>query len=291
MAVVHTRTIRVRHYECDAYGHVNNVNYLRYMQEAAFDAAAAVGYDMRHFEANQHVWLVRETDIEYMRPLRYGDSVVVKTWVEDFRRTRSRRAYEITDAQSGETVARASTDWVYVDAATGHPTTVPPEMVAAFGLSPESKPAPRSKFPSAPPPPPGVFKIRRQVQWRELDTMGHVNNAVYMDYVTDCGMQVISAHGWTLEQMRERGFGILVKRHQIEYKQSALLNEELEISTWVSGMRNASGTRHYTIHRVRDGALLTRVHSLCVWIDLATGAPMRIPPDFIAAFQPNIVYG
>lgn len=288
MPIVHTRTFRVRHYECDAYGHVNNVNYLRYMQETAFDAAAAVGYDMRYFESNPNVWLVRETEIEYARPLRYGDSVIVKTWVEDFRRTRSRRVYEMTHAQSAERVAHATTDWVYVHAATGRPATVPPEMVAAFGLTHRPDSAPRSKFPPAPPPPPGVFKIRRQVQWRELDTLGHVNNAVYMDYVTDCGMQVINAHGWTLGQMRERGFGILVKRHQIEYKQPALPDEELEISTWVSGVRNASGTRHYVIRRLRDQALLTQVHSLCVWIDLATGAPIRIPSDFMAAFQPNI---
>ena len=39
--VTHTRTFRIRHYECDRYGHVNNANYIRYMQEAAMDASAA----------------------------------------------------------------------------------------------------------------------------------------------------------------------------------------------------------------------------------------------------------
>jgi YbgC/YbaW family acyl-CoA thioester hydrolase len=102
-------------------------------------------------------------------------------------------------------------------------------------------------------------------------------------------MQVINAHGWTAPRMIEAGFGIVVRRHQIEYKQSALLDEELEISTWVSGVRRATATRHYTIHRVRDGALLAQVHSYCVWIDLKTGQPVRISPGFISAFAPNIV--
>ena len=290
MPLTHTRAFRVRHSECDAYGHVNNAHYLRYMQETAFDAAAAVGYGLDWCAANGHVWLIRETEIDYLYPLHYGDSVMVKTWVEDFRRTRSRRAYEMTREPGGETVARATTDWVYVDAVTGRPATILPEMAAAFGLSPEQDSAPRPKFPAAPPPPPGLFKMRRVAQWRDLDTLGHVNNAVYMDYVNDCGMRIIPAFGWPLARMREAGFGIVIKRHQIEYRQPAVLDDELEISTWLSEVRRASATRHYQIRRVSDGVCLVQVNSLCAWIDLATGAPIRIPADFIAAFESNIAH-
>src|SRR5439155_20426757 len=95
MPLTHERTFRVRHYECDAYGHVNNTNYLRYMQEAAFDASAAAGYDLARYAALGNHWLVRETEIEYLAPLRYGHSVRVTTWVEDFHRVRSRRAYTV----------------------------------------------------------------------------------------------------------------------------------------------------------------------------------------------------
>ena len=52
-AAVHTATFRVRHYECDAYGHLNNANYARYMQEAAFDASAAVGYGKDRYGSGQ----------------------------------------------------------------------------------------------------------------------------------------------------------------------------------------------------------------------------------------------
>jgi acyl-CoA thioester hydrolase len=288
MPLTYTRAFRVRHSECDSYGHVNNTHYLRYMQESAFDAAAAVGYGIEWSATSGHVWLIRESEIDYIKPLRYGDTVSVKTWVDDFRRTRSRRLYEMTN-QIGDLVSRAATDWVYVDAVTLRPTSMPPEMIAAFGLSPDQESAARPKFPVPPPPPAGVFKTRRTVQFREIDGLQHVNNAVYLDYAEDCGMQIINAFGWTLAQMQERGFGIVVKRHQIEYKQSAVMDDELEISTWVSGLRRASGTRHYTIHRLRDGALLVQVNSECVWIDLKTGRPIGIPADFIAAFEPNIV--
>jgi acyl-CoA thioesterase FadM len=37
--------------------------------------------------------------------------------------------------------------------------------------------------------------------------------------------------------------------------------------------------------------LLARIDSLGVWIDLATGRPIRIPAEFIADFAPNLVSG
>jgi acyl-CoA thioester hydrolase len=290
MPLIHTRTFRVRFYECDAYGHVNNANYARYMQEAAFDASAAAGYDFARYEALGQYWLVRETDIEYFQPLRYGDTFEVKTWVADFRRVRSRRAYEFRKAGEDDLVARATTDWVYIDDVTGRPVSVPSEMVAAFvpeGIS--GPPQPRDPFPSVPPPPSGVFKTRRRVIWQDLDTAWHVNNTVYLSYVEDCGMQVLKAFGWPVQRMTREGFAIVVRRHHIQYLQPAVLDDELEVATWAYGMKRATATRHYTIARVSDGAVIARVNSLCVWIDLATGQPIRVPPHFKADFTPNIV--
>lgn len=290
MPLTHERIYRVRHYECDALGHLNNANYLRYMQEAAFDASAAAGYDLDRYDEMGTIWLVRETDIDYLRPLRYDDRVRVTTWVEDFRRIRSRRAYEFTDETTGEQVARASTDWVYLDQKTERPRPIPPEMMAAF--YPEGVPdeaPPRQRFPDAPSAPPGVFTMRRRVEWRDIDPMNHVNNATYLSYVEDCGVQVSEAHGWPMPRMFAEGFGLVARRHRIEYRIPALLGDELELSTWVSGVRSASATRHYTITRPADDLLLARVLTVWVWVDIKTGQPIRIPAHFIADFAPNIV--
>lgn len=286
---VYTRVFRVRYYECDAYGHVNNVNYLRYMQEAAFDASAAAGYDFARYQALGRRWLTRRTDIEYLRPLHYGDSVEVRTWVMDFHRVRSRRAYEMRALASGELVARAVTDWVYVDAATGQPVRVPAEMAAAFlGDEPPANIPPRQPFPEPAPAPPGLFRIRRRVSWTDIDTAQHVNNIMYMVYVEACGMEVLAAHGWSVPRMTAEGFGMVLRQHQIEYLQPALLGDEIEIATWVSEVKRASATRHYLLTRVADGARLARVNTMAVWVDLATGRPIRIPAQFAIDLAPNI---
>jgi len=152
MPAIFKRVLRVRSYECDAYGHVNHANYLRYMQESALDASAAVGYDEAKYNELGTIWLIRETKIEYLQSLRFGDSVEVTTWVGDFRRVRSRRFYEMRRVSDGEMVAKASTDWVYIERASSRPVRVTPEMITAFapeGMIEDT--VARDPYPEAPP--------------------------------------------------------------------------------------------------------------------------------------------
>jgi acyl-CoA thioester hydrolase len=300
MPHTHFRHFRVRYYECDAHGHLNNANYLRFMQETAFDASAAAGYDLERYSAMQRLWLVRESGVEYLCPLQYNDVAAVKTWVSDFRRVSSRRVYEFyrlpanyaTDAgiEQGQLVARAYTDWIFMDTARSRPVSIPAELIDSFYPegAPDSFPA-RQSFPEAPPPPTGVYKTHLKVAFRDIDGMLHVNNAAYLNYVTECSMQAVAAHGWPWERMAAAGFGIYLRRNQIQYMQPALMGDELEVSTWASDVRRATAQRHYTIRRASDGALLARVNTLSAWVNLQTGSPIRIPQDFLANFAPNIV--
>jgi acyl-CoA thioester hydrolase len=102
-------------------------------------------------------------------------------------------------------------------------------------------------------------------------------------------MQVIAAHGWPVSRMTEAGFAILLRSHQVQYLQPAVLDDEIEVATWASDIKRSTATRHYTIHRVSDGKLLTQVHTLGVWVDLASGRPIRIPKGFMDDFAPNLV--
>ncbi|HZY44678.1 MAG TPA: acyl-CoA thioesterase, partial [Anaerolineae bacterium] len=170
------------------------------------------------------------------------------------------------------------------------PVTVPVEMIAAF--FPEGAPLqapPRHPFPAAPPPPPDVYTIRRRVSFSDIDMAQHVNNAVYLSYAEDAATAVLPQYGWPIERMREHGLAIIVRRHRIEYLQPALLGDEVEISTWVSNMRRASGTRHFMIGRAADHQLLARINTLALSINPITGLPTRPPDQFLSDFAPNIV--
>lgn len=286
----HTFSFPVRYDDCDPYGHVNHAAYLRYMLEAAFAASASIGFPVGRYREMGRLWFVRDTEIEYLAPLRYGDEVVVQTWVLDFRRVRSRRAYELRRAGDEMVVARAVTDWVFLDNVKQRPASVPAGMAAAFlpdGPAPDLEP--RQPFPQAPEPPLGVYRQKRRVAWSDLDPAGHVNNARYLNYFEDCAIGDARSRGWPVARMLEEGgFAIVARRYRIEYKEPAHLDEKLEVATWISNVRRASAVRHYTVCRVADGMLLAQARALWAWVDPESGRPVRIPEGFIADFAENI---
>ncbi len=286
MPRTYVRSFRVRHYECDAYSHLNHAGYLRFMQEAAFDASADAGYDLARYDSAGYYWLVRDTEIEYRRPLCYQDMVQVKTWVADFRQVRSRRAYEFRLAGEDEVVARAETDWAFVERGSNRPAAIPAEMKAAF--LPEGVPGtgkPRPRFPGPAQPPAAAFRMGRRVEWRDLDPAGHVNNGVFLAYVEDCGLQWLRSRGWPVTRLAAEGLGIVARQHRIEYRQPALLDDELELFTWASDPGTTSIVRHTFIARRSDGALVARARTHQVWIDLQAGAPRPMPDDLREAME------
>jgi acyl-CoA thioester hydrolase len=284
MPLIHERTFRVRHSECDIHGFVRDASYLRYMESTAFDASAAAGFDQPRYLVMGRMWLIRETVIEFLGHLRMGEAAAVQTWVADFRRVRSRRAYEVRQAATRDIVARAHTDWAFLDLATGRPAVIPSDLIAAF--FPEGmpdQPEPRERFPALTPPAGVAFTYRRQVEWRDLDTAGHVNNAVYLDYVEDTARRQLAAAAWPPARLATEGIDFATCSHRIEYRQPALPEDELAVTTWVVGLDLDPALRHTTITRVADGELLARAHTAWRCVDAATRVTRIPPPGLIAA--------
>lgn len=274
---------RVAYHECDLHQIVRDACYLRYMQEAAFNASAVAGYGDDRYQAMRRVWLIRESVVDFMAPLRYGDQVIVRTWVADFRRVRSRRAYELRRAGDELLIARAYTDWAFIDRDTGRPALIPAELIAGF--FPDDQPGEaqeRARFPVAPPPPPGLCTLRQPVQWRDLDSVGHVNNAAYGDAVENAGREAVRRCGWPTSRMTDAGFDLATRRLRIEYRHPALPGDELLISTWLSALTEQGALRHTTVARTADGELLAQAETAWGCVDLPARAAIAAPPAFLA---------
>lgn len=288
MPLTHTTTFPVRYYELDPYGHVNNAMYLRYMQEAAFAASAAAGFPLERYQAMQRLWLIRETEIAYVRPLTYGDMVEVKTWVADFSKVRSRRMYEIRRVGEEALAAHGYSDWVFMDTVNERPATIPAELITAFypeGTPPVLK---REPFPTPPPAPAGVFRQRRIVEWRDVDAAQHVNNANYLAYTSECAFAATAAFGWPHTRAWEAGIAFLTRGQRVEYLTAAVYGDELEIASWLSNVGAASATRHFEITRVRDGKRVARVNTESVCVDRTTLKPIRVPAAVRTDLAPNV---
>ncbi len=120
----------------DQNGHVNNVQYVQWMQEAAVRHYESLG-GVQPAQALGATWVVRSHNIEYLRPAFAGDRIEVRTWVVDIRRVRSLRRYRFTRLSDSRLLVKGETDWVFVDAKTGAPRLVPEEITRIFTLLPE----------------------------------------------------------------------------------------------------------------------------------------------------------
>ena len=117
--------------EIDALGHAGNVHYVRWMQDAAVAHSAELGWPLERLLELGAGWVVRSHRVTYLRQALEGEAVIVRTWVADMKRSTSLRKYEIRNA-AGDLLARAETDWAFIDYARQRPVRVPPEVANSF---------------------------------------------------------------------------------------------------------------------------------------------------------------
>lgn len=123
------RTMTAAPEDIDILGHVNNAVWVRWIQDIATAHWHALS-DPAHADA--YIWLVTRHEIDYLRALHVGESVVARTWVGDAPRgARFDRHVEFT-GESGRVHCRARTTWAILDRATTRPIRVPAEVVAPF---------------------------------------------------------------------------------------------------------------------------------------------------------------
>ena len=118
----------------DRNGHVNNVEYVKWLQDLAVTHWNTVGGQAVN-EENGATWVARSHHIEYLRPAFEGDRIEAVTWVNNMRRVRSMRKYAFRRLDDDQLIARGETDWVFVDVETGRPKSVPESVHAILPLS------------------------------------------------------------------------------------------------------------------------------------------------------------
>ena len=121
--------LEVRPEHIDENGHVNNVVYVGWLQDAGtahwmarFDEATRTKWS----------WVGTRHEIDYIRPIMPGATgVVARTWVGDPQGPRFNRYVRIEDGE-GRLCAQGVSEWVLVDAKTMRPNRIPAEMLPSF---------------------------------------------------------------------------------------------------------------------------------------------------------------
>jgi len=131
---IHIHEFTVPESAMDVNRHVNNQEYLRWMQDVAIAHSEARGWTLERYRKEGAVWVVRSHFIEYLRPAFAGDDMRIATWVAELRSRSSRRKYLFWRADDGQVIASAETLWVLVSLDTGRACPLSEELRASFSV-------------------------------------------------------------------------------------------------------------------------------------------------------------
>jgi acyl-CoA thioester hydrolase len=129
------------------------------------------------------------------------------------------------------------------------------------------------------------FKTHIRVQDDDMDALGHVNNAVYQQYLERAAVEHSAHLGFGLELYRQLGGVFVMRRIEIDYLRSAVAGDRLEVTTWLQEMRGPRAIRRYEIRKQGHDELLVTAEALWVWVDTKAMRPRAIPSELLLAFE------
>jgi acyl-CoA thioesterase FadM len=234
---------RVRFDEAGPDGATRTSTLLRYAQDIAWRHSEEMGFDREWYQARAFGWVVRGVDLELHRAIRLGQTLRISTAVVGHRRIWARRLADVRLAD-GHLAARVTTDWVLLDGR-GRIVRIPDDFGVAF-VNPEV----RSEILRVPPPDgPPAFELELAVHPRDLDSLDHVNNAVYVDWLDEAA----EAAGWAVGPAAraagaaERASGDEPRTLRLEYLASATRGDGVVVelhgdaASWVARIRRGDG--------------------------------------------------
>jgi acyl-CoA thioester hydrolase len=117
-----------------------------------------------------------------------------------------------------------------------------------------------------------------------MDALGHVNNAVYQNYLEQAAIEHSEYLGLTLDVYRQVGGVFVMRRVEIDYLRPAVAGDTLEVTTWLKEMRGTRALRCYEIRKKNEDNLLVTAEALWVWVDAQTMRPRPIPSVMLDKF-------
>lgn len=113
--VIIESNFHVRYAETDAMGVVHHAAYLVYFEEARSHYMRELGSDYANIESDGFRLPVSEVGLRYVGSLRYGDRVIIRTWVEENKSRRIRFAYEVCKEGDETVLVTGFTQHIWTD--------------------------------------------------------------------------------------------------------------------------------------------------------------------------------
>jgi acyl-CoA thioester hydrolase len=126
-----------------------------------------------------------------------------------------------------------------------------------------------------------VFELSFTARPEHIDELGHVNNAVWLQWV----QEVAVAHWESLaDAAHKQAYFWVVVRHEIDYLRAAREGDRVTARPWVGDAPQGARFDRFVEFTNAGGKLCVRCRTQWAIIDKALGRPIRVPPEVIAPF-------
>lgn len=272
----HTYECPLRWADLDPLGHINNVIYVDYLQEARIDMLMTHAPDPRVEDLAEGVVVVRH-EVKYVAPLTFRlRPVKIESWVTEVRAASFTMAYEVFDEdQDGRTVyLRAKTVLTPYVFATERPRRITAderEVLNRF-LEPEER---TTRLPFGPARHTEVGYYPLQVRFSDVDVYGHVNNVKYFEYFQEARI-VAMTRIWEDVADAAVDVPVVVAQIDVDYKVPILFRTEpYDAHSWVSHVGRSS---FVVESEIRNGdVVLARARVVMVTFDPVTQRAVPAP--------------
>lgn len=126
-----------------------------------------------------------------------------------------------------------------------------------------------------------IFEMALTALPEHIDVLGHVNNAVWIQW-----MERVATTHWEAVAAAEHqtAYFWVVVRHEVDYLRPALEGDRITARTWAEPPQGAKSVRNMEFLG-NDGRPCVRARTQWAIIDKAAGRPIRVPPEVIAPFM------
>lgn len=133
-STVFEQTQCVLNTHCDGLGHMNNVAYVQWAEDAAWAHSAALGLGLSVYLELGYAMVAHQHLMNYHAPCFAGECIRIRTWLSANDGLRLRRQYQFVRENDGQVVFSGHTDWVCVQLVSGKPKRMPPAFRDAYRL-------------------------------------------------------------------------------------------------------------------------------------------------------------
>ena len=205
-------TFKITSYEVNPHGKARLTTIANYFQEIAYLHAGKLGFGYEDLKKDKVMWVLSRMKIRMDQYPSWDEKITIETWPSGVDKLFAMRDFRVVGSE-GDTLGSASTAWLILDINTRRPER-PGQRMEAF--SEKNNPVFDSGLERISLPEELDLLSSHEVQYSDLDIVGHVNNVKYMEWCLDALM-----NGESIKQQ--------VREFEINFMSEALQGETIHL--------------------------------------------------------------